>query len=554
MRNWLVALLVIGLMGMVLVISRCGRVVEEETVTTTTSTPTTTLFPAPSNLSAEAYTLQNTLRWDAVSGAASYNLYWSTSSGVTKSNGTKIAGVTSPYTHKAAGSPLTNGQTYYYVVTAVDSSTNESADSSQAAATPHTLGILDDSFGSDGIAASNSAAGGNGDDWGRSIAVDSEGKILAAGASWNGSDDDMVVWRYSTDGTLDTNFGIAGIVKSDNAAGGNGTDEGQAIALDSSGNILVAGRSYNGSNYDMVIWKYGSNGGLDTSFGTGGIVVCDNTAGGSGDEIGYDIALDSSGNVLVAGASSNGSDNDMVVWKFNSSGATVSAFGTGGAVICHGSAGGAGLDIAYSITLDSSDNVLVTGRSSNGSDDDMVVWKFTSGGATVSAFGRGGVAVAGGSSHDRGNAIILDSSGNILVAGIENNGSDDDLAVWKFDSDGNTVEAFGAGGVAVRGNIAGGNAADSGWGITTDYAGRILTSGYSSNGSNNDMVVLRLNSDGSTDEVFGTNGAEILHNTAGGNGEDEGYSVTTDVYGRILVTGKSENASGNTDMVIWRFK
>ena len=71
------------------------------------------------------------ISWSSVSGATSYNIYWSTTSGVTKTTGTKLTGVTSPYTHTG----LTNGTTYYYVVTAVNSY-GESSESSQVSGTP----------------------------------------------------------------------------------------------------------------------------------------------------------------------------------------------------------------------------------------------------------------------------------------------------------------------------------------------------------------------------------------------------------------------------------
>ena len=95
-------------------------------VTATPSTPA-----MPTGVSASAGNAQVTISWTAVSGATSYNLYWSTTSGVTKTSGTKITGVTSPYTQTG----LTNGTTYYYVVTAVTAG-GESAASNQASATP----------------------------------------------------------------------------------------------------------------------------------------------------------------------------------------------------------------------------------------------------------------------------------------------------------------------------------------------------------------------------------------------------------------------------------
>ena len=86
---------------------------------------------APTGVSASAGDTQATISWTAVTGATSYNIYWSTTAGVTTATGTKIAGVTSPYTHTGR----TNGTTYYYIVTAVNTA-GESAASSQASAMP----------------------------------------------------------------------------------------------------------------------------------------------------------------------------------------------------------------------------------------------------------------------------------------------------------------------------------------------------------------------------------------------------------------------------------
>jgi len=84
---------------------------------------------APSALSAVGGAGVMTLSWNAVSDAASYNLYYSTTSGVTTANGTKIPAAAAPYVQAglAAGTP------YYYIVTAVNSA-GESAASAQASA------------------------------------------------------------------------------------------------------------------------------------------------------------------------------------------------------------------------------------------------------------------------------------------------------------------------------------------------------------------------------------------------------------------------------------
>jgi uncharacterized delta-60 repeat protein len=115
---------------------------------------------------------------------------------------------------------------------------------------------------------------GDDDDVGNSMYVDNNGKIYVTGFSKNSSgyyyNYDMVIWRYNGDGTLDTTFDRDGIVVHNNAAGGNGNDGGNSIYVDSSGKIYVTGYSYNRRsgdrrrNKDMTIWRYNSDGTLDT--------------------------------------------------------------------------------------------------------------------------------------------------------------------------------------------------------------------------------------------------------------------------------------------------
>jgi uncharacterized delta-60 repeat protein len=120
------------------------------------------------------------------------------------------------------------------------------------------IGVLDTSFNGTGFVVHNNAAGGNSDDYGNSIYVDNTGKIYVTGSSKNSSGNyDMVIWRYNSNGSLDSSFGNNGIVVHNNAAGGNGSDIGKSIYVDSNGKIYVIGFSWNSSNnYDMVIWKY----------------------------------------------------------------------------------------------------------------------------------------------------------------------------------------------------------------------------------------------------------------------------------------------------------
>lgn len=100
-----------------------------------------TLLPdAPTNVVCTPGTQENVITWDAVAGATSYNIYWSFTSGVTKATGTKLTGVTSPYTH----SSLLFGELYYYVVVAENAVGEgpESAEIYGAPLAPQVTGVV----------------------------------------------------------------------------------------------------------------------------------------------------------------------------------------------------------------------------------------------------------------------------------------------------------------------------------------------------------------------------------------------------------------------------
>jgi len=97
---------------------------------------------APANVVATLDDGRNTVSWDPVSGATSYNLFWSTNAGVTRNNGDRIIVTNSSQSHTG----LVNGTTYFYVVTAVDT-TGESVESMEVSATPEDgLGSFDPLF------------------------------------------------------------------------------------------------------------------------------------------------------------------------------------------------------------------------------------------------------------------------------------------------------------------------------------------------------------------------------------------------------------------------
>ena len=264
-------------------------------------------------------------------------------------------------------------------------------------AAPLPAGVLDATFGGDvnpadgapdGFVVHDGAAGGSGRDFGDAITTDAAGNILVAGRSFNGVNEDLAIWRYSAAGALDATFGgdvnpadgaPDGFVVHDGAAGGSGNDFSEAITTDAAGNILVAGSSRNGAgNSDLAIWRYSAAGALDTTFGGAGFVVHDGAAGGSDDDFGRAITTDGSGNILVAGSSRSSGNGDMAIWRYTAAGALDTTFGAPDGFVVHDSAaGGSGADIGFAITTDGSGNILVAGSSSNGAGNrDLAIWRY----------------------------------------------------------------------------------------------------------------------------------------------------------------------------------
>jgi len=469
-------------------------------------------------------------------------------------------------------SPLAYGASYNVTVSVQPSGQNcfvakaagtVSGDVTDIEVTCGNHGTLDPSFGTNGVAIHSNAAGGNGNDTGRSIVYD-WGRTVVAGDSTNSSGDtDMVIWAYTDEGMVDSSFGKGGLMVLKNSAGGSGDDHGYSVVTTGRGFIgpkyYVTGDSTNKSgNLDMVIWAFNSDGTMDTSFGTDGIVVHNNAAGGNGHDTGYGIVLSAA--VVVAGKSATGGiGSDMVIWKYDYKGSLDSGFGNNGIVVQDHS----GFDYGFSLTTDPNQNLLVTGCIFGPNNLDMIIWRYTSSGSLDTTFGGGnGYVTFDDNAADKGYSVITDSNGNILATGETNDGNDFNMIIWKYDSTGNPDTTFGND-YDNNGTPDGyvffdsGATDEGGYSITMDSSGNILVAGYTTNVSGDkDITVWRYTSTGSPDTTFGedydndsTPDGYFIYD--GGSGDDIGRALTIDYSGRILVTGETSNGS-DSDMIILR--
>jgi uncharacterized delta-60 repeat protein len=415
--------------------------------------------------------------------------------------------------------------------------------------TPPASGSLDTDF--DGVGYVVYAGTGSGEDQGDEVRVDAAGNIVVAGRIHNGSDLDVGIWRFDSDGAPDNTFDGDGVLIQSNATLGNNEDYASAMTLDGSGNIILTGFISGSSNGDMGLWRHSPTGAQELS------QVHDGAAGGPGQtDQGYAVTMGGVGDYLIAGRSRNTYDR-MVIWNYDAAGVLVNSFDADGIAIYDNALGDS---VGRAIVRDaSSGDILVAGdtRLANGPiNQGCAVWRYDSAGVPVGSFGTGGVVTHDGPGvgtelTDVFDAVALDALGNILAAGYSVNASGDfDAILVRYDPSGVLDGSFGVGGVATYDS----GDDDAAFAMALDASGRILLAGYIFNGVDHDMATWRFDTNGSLDSTFGTGGVVTHDNAAGGTSTDAGFGITIAPSGKILVTGISTNAdtTPDSDMVIWR--
>jgi uncharacterized delta-60 repeat protein len=182
-------------------------------------------------------------------------------------------------------------------------------------------GYLDPTFGTDGVVITPFGALS---DVAQAVAIQPDGRIVAAGYTRIGSLFDIAVARYNADGTLDATFGTGGKAVIPASAS---NDQGAAIALTRDGRILVAGFALAGANENIAVVRLTAAGALDTTFGTNGVATVD-IAGGA--DRAWGMALQRNGKILLAGQGHDGAGIAFVAVRLHDDGARDASFGTNG--------------------------------------------------------------------------------------------------------------------------------------------------------------------------------------------------------------------------------
>ena len=351
--------------------------------------------------------------------------------------------------------------------------------------------------------------------------------------------------------------------------GGNGSDYGYSVALDSIENIIIAGETKSAdfpvlNGFDMT---YNGGGDWDgdafiIKLDSSGVIIWSTYLGGVGADECSSVAIDSDDNIIVTGITEsadfsvlNGYDETYNGGTIYGGDAFLAKFNSTGALLWSTFIGGEGDDIGRSVAIDSDDNIIITGDA--GSSDFPVLNGydeiFNSNDAFLMKFDPLGDLIwstfFGGTKFERGTSVAIDSSDNIVLTGYttsedfpvlnaydETHNGYSDVLLSKFDSSGDLIWS----------TYLGGDIYDEGQSVALDSQDNIVVTGYS---VSNDFPVLNgyneTNDDNGYDiflTKFSSSGTLLWSTLFGGYHHDNGFSLALDSQDGITITGETKSS------------
>ena len=253
-------------------------------------------------------------------------------------------------------------------------------------------GSLDGTFGSGGMASVSPAGGGSF----RSVALQSDGKIVAAGISGATASTGLVS-RLTQNGALDTTFNGSGsyFYTSPTTVWFNAVTT-QVVAGQE--RIVVAGGARDSLNHPIgAIWRFGAGGSLDASFGGSGMVTTsfhDIEDSLYHEDMFLDVAVDSSGRIVGAGYSEayvtqQPLQMQLALARYGPDGTLDPTFGDAGRVWASSNMV---YNVGRALVIQPEGKIVVAGQSSDGSGNAETggVWRVNSDGTVDATFGSGG--------------------------------------------------------------------------------------------------------------------------------------------------------------------
>ncbi|HEX8567034.1 MAG TPA: FG-GAP-like repeat-containing protein [Pyrinomonadaceae bacterium] len=404
---------------------------------------------------------------------------------------------------------------------------------------------LDRTFGTNGVVLKSIGDSSHFND----VAVQTDGKIVAVGASSINGNMGYLAARFNPDGTPDATFGGGSGYISLNPGGANSYVKTVMILPD--GKILLV--AHNDATKDIDVLRRLPNGDADVSFnGTGSLTF----AIGSGDDVPADALVQPDGKILIAGNcvdSSGGTPQPKLCFaRLNPNGTFDNTFGSQnsapGRNMIQGAAGMNSPTIK-SIALLPDGKIIAAGDFFYPVFPQYFLMRLGANGVIDTNFGSQGFVFPPTVNSNRVEKIIVTPHGRLLVGGtstsdvVVNGQSASNFFVAMFNFDGTADPAFGG----VR-YVDFDNRTDVLRDLALQPNGTIIAVGFSQStvDAPADFATARLLLNGNPDPFYGSAGKHI-HSM---NGSEELYAVAVQPNGRIVGAGKATvNGSSQTALI-----
>ena len=398
-----------------------------------------------------------------------------------------------------------------------------------ATATPGsaTPGDLDQNFDVDGRVTTDfgdrDSAGG--------VAIQTDGKIVAAGFGGGAGGFDFAVARYNTDGSLDSTFDGDGKANTDF---NSSDDRAFALVIQGNGKIVVAGQSFVasslGGNLDFALVRYNADGSLDTTFGGGDGKVTTDLGVGETDAA-LAVALQTDGKIVAAGYVRNLfpdplGPSDFAVARYNADGTPDMTFGAGGKVTTDFAMDH---DEAWGLAIQTDGKLVVVGPALSGTFE-FGLARYETNGTPDITFGGDGTVTTDLGGEDNADGLVIQGDGKIVVAGSANILGTVDSALARYNPNGSLDITFGGGDGKVMTDLGGDDHITS---LALQTDGKIVAAGYVLIGTY-DFAVARYKPDGSPDTLWSGDG-KLTTDFGGASDIAQGVAIQAD--GKIVAAG-----------------
>jgi uncharacterized delta-60 repeat protein len=338
-------------------------------------------------------------------------------------------------------------------------------------------GSLDVTFGGNGTVVTDFV---NTPAQAKAVAIQNDGRIVAVGFSGvDGVRTDFALARYNPDGTLDQAFGNGGRVTTDFPSN---DDEAFAVAIQTDGKIVAAGLSRVAERFDFALARYNPDGTLDATFGVDGKVTTDF----AGDfDIASAVIIQDDGKIVAGGRAAVPGTIDFALARYTPTGSLDSTFGGDGKMTTDFSMTSSETgDVAEAFTIQPDGRIVAAGYALGSREVDGTITPYIDfalarynpdGSLDVDFQHDGTVTTDFGSTADTAHALVIQRDRRIVVVGSTSVSGSFDFAVARYKTDGSLDATFGGRDGMITTDFTGGN--DRGRAVAIQTDGKIVAAG-----------------------------------------------------------------------------